>query len=272
MQPVFQPISWTPAPAETQAVPDPWHHPGPGVSREPMIRRYRDQKGYWHITNVLPAEKIQPTMPAAAAFNPDQALANMMQVPAAAARLEAAALADARAAGNRLTIKSLLDRHGIRHISNGPTAGPGQIFQNPLAFLANLQGGLGAIIHEATELYRLPASLVLAVIKMESNFIPWAVSPKGAMGLMQLMPGTAMELGVQDPFNPRENIAAGCRYLRSLLDQFQGSLPLAMAAYNAGQQRVISCGYTVPPIKETQEFVTGVLELYYLIEKTGQRL
>lgn len=89
---------------------------------------------------------------------------------------------------------------------------------------------------------------------------------------MQLMPGTASDLGVRDPFCPRENILAGCRYLRWLLDNFQGSLPLAVAAYNAGHQRVVAAGYHIPPIKETQEFVTQVLGLYCLLEKTGRRL
>jgi soluble lytic murein transglycosylase-like protein len=85
---------------------------------------------------------------------------------------------------------------------------------------------------------------------------------------MQLMPGTANLLGVQDPFNPRENILAGCRYLRDRLDRFKGSLPLAVAAYNAGDSRVVAAGYTIPDIKETRDFVRSVLELYYLIENS----
>jgi len=130
---------------------------------------------------------------------------------------------------------------------------------------------LAPIVQEASLLHGLPVSLIQAVIKVESNFVSWAVSPKGAMGLMQLMPGTAAFLGVQDPFNPRENIHGGCRYLRLMLDYFGGSLPLALAAYNAGYQRVVSCGFQVPPIKETQEFVTEVLARYYLLTKEGTR-
>jgi len=83
------------------------------------------------------------------------------------------------------------------------------------------------------------------------------------MGLMQLMPGTASDLGVRDPYCPRENVLAGCRYFRYLLDTFNQSLPLALAAYNAGAHRVVNAGYRVPGIKETQEFVTDVLENYY---------
>ena len=105
------------------------------------------------------------------------------------------------------------------------------------------------------------------MIKVESNFTTRAVSPKGAMGLMQLMPGTAAFLGVQEPFNPRENILGGCRYLRLLLDLFGGSVPLALAGYNAGYQRVVNCGYRVPDIKETQEFLTQVMGWYLAEEK-----
>jgi soluble lytic murein transglycosylase-like protein len=121
---------------------------------------------------------------------------------------------------------------------------------------------LAPIIQEASLLYGLPVPLIQAVIKAESNFYCWAVSPKGAMGLMQLMPGTAASLGVKDPFNPRENIHGGCRYLRLMLDYLKGSLPLALAAYNAGYQRVVSCGFQIPPIQETQGFVTEVLGRY----------
>jgi len=126
---------------------------------------------------------------------------------------------------------------------------------------------LEPIIREAAQVYQLPPSLIRAVIKMESNFVHLAVSPKGAMGLMQLMPGTARLLGVEEPFNPRENIHGGCRYLRMLIDSFGGSLPLALAAYNAGPQRVVDSGFRVPEIKETQEFLTQVIGRYLSEEK-----
>jgi soluble lytic murein transglycosylase-like protein len=135
-----------------------------------------------------------------------------------------------------------------------------------------LESFLEPIIVEAAQTYGLPTALILALIRAESNFVPWAVSPKGAMGLMQLMPGTATSLGVRDPFCPRENILAGCRYFRLLLNYFQGSLPLAIAAYNAGYSRVVAAGYKIPDIRETQDFVAQVLGLYYLMNKTGQLL
>jgi hypothetical protein len=103
--------------------------------------------------------------------------------------------------------------------------------------------------------------LVAALIKVESNFNPTAVSPKGAQGLMQLMPSTQRELGVANPFVPEDNIRAGVQYLKQLLDAFQGDLTLTLAAYNAGIGRVQKY-QAVPPIPETQMYVSKILALY----------
>jgi soluble lytic murein transglycosylase-like protein len=107
----------------------------------------------------------------------------------------------------------------------------------------------------------LDPDLVLAVISVESAFRKDAVSPKGAQGLMQLMPGTARELGVTDAFDPAQNLDAGTRYLNSLLEEFKGDIRLAIAAYNAGPNAVKRHG-GVPPYRETRQHVEKVLERY----------
>ena len=117
------------------------------------------------------------------------------------------------------------------------------------------------IIHEKASMYDLDPSLIKAVIKTESNWNSRAVSSKGAMGLMQLMPATATEMNVQNPYDPEENIEGGTKYLRYLLERFNGNLTLALAAYNAGPKTVEKFGY-VPPITETKNYVSKVLSLY----------
>ena len=117
------------------------------------------------------------------------------------------------------------------------------------------------IVYEKATKYSLDPSLVKAVIKAESNWNERAVSRKGAMGLMQLMPTTANEMDVRNPFNPEENIEGGTRYLRYLLEKYNGDLTLALAAYNAGPKRIDTYG-TVPPITETRHYVNRVLSLY----------
>jgi soluble lytic murein transglycosylase-like protein len=116
-------------------------------------------------------------------------------------------------------------------------------------------------ITEAAKYYELDRKLVKAVIQVESNYNPLAVSPKGARGLMQLMPGTAKDLQVSDPFNPRENINGGSRYLRHLLDLFNNDLNLALAAYNAGPERVNQYR-GIPPYLETRNYVQKVMQKY----------
>jgi hypothetical protein len=118
-----------------------------------------------------------------------------------------------------------------------------------------------SIIHEKAAIYDLDPSLIKAVIKTESNWNNRAISRKGAMGLMQLMPATAIEMNVSNPFDPEENIEGGTKYLKYLLERFNGDLTLALAAYNAGPKTVEKFGY-IPPITETKQYVNRVLSLY----------
>ena len=115
-------------------------------------------------------------------------------------------------------------------------------------------------IREAATRHGVSEDLVSAVIRVESGYNAQAVSPKGARGLMQLMPGTASLLGVRNSFDPRENIDGGVRHLRGLLDRFPNNLPLALAAYNAGEQAV-TLYRGIPPYPETQGYVARILSL-----------
>ena len=114
-------------------------------------------------------------------------------------------------------------------------------------------------IRQAARKYDLPVTLIENVIQAESNFQADAVSPAGAQGLMQLMPATARELGVTDAFDVSQNIDGGSRYLRQMLDRFNGDVKLALAAYNAGPGAVERHGGNVPPYKETQAYVERIL-------------
>ena len=116
-------------------------------------------------------------------------------------------------------------------------------------------------ISSLADKYGVEEALVRAVIKMESGGKTTAVSHKGAMGLMQLMPGTAKMLGVDDPFDPVQNLEGGIKYLSQLSDKYKGDLTKTLAAYNAGPGRVDACG-GIPPFPETQNYVKNVLSMY----------
>lgn len=139
-------------------------------------------------------------------------------------------------------------------------------------FIRSAMGGkvspqeLEPAVQEASRHYNLPPALIKAIIRVESNFVQTATSPKGAQGLMQLMPGTAKELQVANPYDIRDNIWGGTRYLSMLLDKFGYRLPLALAAYNAGPQRVEQ-HQDIPPIKETQGFVRDVCTNFLQYQK-----
>jgi len=133
----------------------------------------------------------------------------------------------------------------------------------PVRGRASTPADLEPYIQESSKRYRIPASLVRAIMQAESNFNPNAVSPKGACGLMQLMPPTAAEMYVKDIFDEKENIEGGVRYLRVLANTFDGDMVKMIAGYNAGPDAVRKYGGKVPPYAETQDYVRKVLQLYY---------
>jgi len=157
---------------------------------------------------------------------------------------------------------SFVDQYGRLHFTNVPADPrfkevPGYEALRKEAVLARY----GKFIRTAAERYNLDPELIKAIIKIESGFNPSAVSEKGAMGLMQLMPETAKEMKVDAPFEAEENIMGGSRYLRKLLNLFDGDLRLSLAAYNAGPNRVLKKN-AIPEITETRQYVEKVLWEY----------
>jgi soluble lytic murein transglycosylase len=178
----------------------------------------------------------------------------------------------------RATIYTYVDANGVMHFTNVPNdpkfapvvrAPRATVRTGPGLVLIPEQGTdwiaqpdlFDAVIRQAASRYQVDPLLIKSVIRAESNFNHLAVSRRGAQGLMQLMPETAIDMEVLDPFDPKENIYGGTRYLRKMLGLFNGNLRLALAAYNAGPNRVIKLG-RVPQFKETENYVRQV-QLFY---------
>lgn len=154
-------------------------------------------------------------------------------------------------------IYKYVDANGVVHFTNTPT---GNKFRFYLKETPKPDAGSGTLsdqIARSAKAFDLDEALIKAVIKVESNYDPKAVSARGAQGIMQLIPSTAREMQVSDPFNAAENIRGGSRYLRLMLDQFGGNLDLALAAYNAGPGNVRRYG-GVPPFAETRNYIAQV--------------
>lgn len=124
------------------------------------------------------------------------------------------------------------------------------------------QKRFAALVTQTARTYQVDEALLHAVISTESGYDPDALSKKGAIGLMQVMPGTGKRYGTSNLNDPTQNIAAGTRYLRDLMRQFNNDLPLVLAAYNAGENAVLRHGRRIPPYRETQQYVPRVLALY----------
>ena len=169
----------------------------------------------------------------------------------------------------------LVDGDGVVHVTNVPAdpryrglPGASGTSVGWLRLPSRPWTQYAADIQEIAHQHGLSPALIEAVVRTESGFDPTAVSPKGAGGLMQLMPRTASALGVVDRFDPRENISGGVRHLRYLLDRYQGSVGLALAAYNAGEG-VVDAYRGIPPYPETQQYVQRVLRQAGLSEAGG---
>jgi soluble lytic murein transglycosylase len=159
----------------------------------------------------------------------------------------------------RADIYKYVDANGVIHFTNTPTSNQYNLYlkeRSPRSSSVD-SSAIRAIISRHAATFRLEEALVRAVIKAESGFNPRAVSKKGALGLMQLMPDTARLLKVRDPLDAEENIRGGSRYLRLMLDEFNGNLDLALAAYNAGPNAVRRHG-GIPPYEETRTYVDRV--------------
>jgi soluble lytic murein transglycosylase-like protein len=137
---------------------------------------------------------------------------------------------------------------------------PEEVF-TPLPAQPVVKAPYRELVEAAAARYKVDADLITSVIAVESNFDPKALSPKNARGLMQLLPETAERLGLQNVYDPKENIEAGTRYLRELLQRYNNDLALALAAYNAGPERVQQYG-RVPPFAETLSYVRRVKRTY----------
>jgi hypothetical protein len=189
--------------------------------------------------------------------------------------LALAAFGSGSFARDRNTVFAYGEGDGAVTLTNLPQTGRTALFV--VALLGHddaLVAGLGAansrmappdvarLVDAVALSYGLEPALLLAVISAESGFRSKAVSPKGAQGLMQLMPATARRLGVRDPFDPEQNVRGGARYLNELLRLFGNDVRLALAAYNAGEDAVMRHGRAIPPYPETRQYVTRVLSRY----------
>jgi soluble lytic murein transglycosylase-like protein len=173
---------------------------------------------------------------------------------------------------------SYVDQKGVHHYTNIPptdkkyklkwrtkkaSVKPNGIYNYPKSYEED--------ILRAAKQHDVDPDLVKAVIKVESNFNSSAISRKGAMGIMQLMPDTAEGYSVDNPFNPKENIDGGTKYLKKLIEMFGGDLKLALAAYNAGENAVIKYGFRIPPYNETIDYVEKVLMHYNNLKENNGR-
>ena len=163
-----------------------------------------------------------------------------------------------------------VDSQGVMHFTNAPTSSDYQIYveERPRRAGNRIDADrFDRYIGEAATLHGVDFRLLKAVIRAESAFNPKAVSKKGALGLMQIMPANLERFRVYDAFDPWQNIMGGTRYLKSLLQRFDGEVSLALAAYNAGP-RAVDTYQGIPPYRETEEYVKRVMKFFKLYKKS----
>ena len=167
----------------------------------------------------------------------------------------------------RADIYMYVDRDGVVHFTNAPTASENdyrvyvkekKVYSSQIYSPQSFED----YIRQASDRYGIDFPLLKAIIKAESDFNPRAVSKKGAMGLMQIMPENIKAMNIDNPFDPLENILGGARYFREMLDRFEGQLSLSLAAYNAGPTAVERYNNQIPPYKETENYIERVLKFY----------
>jgi soluble lytic murein transglycosylase-like protein len=156
-------------------------------------------------------------------------------------------------------IYKYVDKNGVTHFTNTPNNNDYRLLLKSSSRSIYSEQKFDKIIHKLCKKYDLGVPLIKAIIKAESGFNPLAVSKKGAQGLMQLMPFTARELNIVNPFDPQENLEGGISHLKTLYDKFNGDLPLVLAAYNAGENAVLRDN-GVPPFAETHNYIKRVLK------------
>jgi soluble lytic murein transglycosylase-like protein len=164
-------------------------------------------------------------------------------------------------------IYKYIDSKGVLHFTNVPMASGYELYikerpgKDPVFSVSNKYDNF---IKLASKRHDIDFYLVKAMIKVESNFNNWAISKKGAKGLMQIMPDNYKQLKIKDPFNPWENIMGGTKYIKMMMKRFNGKLPLALAAYNAGPNAVDKFD-EIPPYRETENYVKKVMKYYNLL-------
>ena len=220
------------------------------ASSQAEIYRHKDGDGHWHFSD-KPFSKqqvIKPNVPKQVLFG--------------------------NVSNNRVRIYKYVNTEGVVHLTNSP---PNDKYR--LVFMGNINPDMkqwkqlgwsikahrseyNSLIQSAAVRFGVDVDLLHAVIKAESAYRSNAISPAGAVGLMQLMPATAKRYGVTDRYDPADNINGGTRYLRDLLEQFKHNTKLAVAAYNAGENAVIKYGNQIPPYPETQKYVERVMQWY----------